>query len=174
MVAAAFGSIVFAQCAQKSDEQTAQKEAEQEKIVIQEAFEKQKPEDKKLTQKDVNAEFKEAFETAVTHVDQQLDELAQNQAIKRMERTADKLDRKIIELEARLDERDLSDQAKKEMKELKAVQKDLKSQLEEVQDATADKWDDVKKDTKDAYIKSEKAIKQEVTKVEELLADNRK
>ncbi|MBI1288007.1 MAG: hypothetical protein GC178_10585 [Flavobacteriales bacterium] len=178
ILAAAFGAIAFSQCGQRAEEgKTAQKDADQEEqTVIEEMFaagESETDEDKRVTQKDVNNEFKEAFQAATEHVDQQLDELAQHQAIKRMERTADKLDKKITELQARLDERKLTADAKDEMRELKSLQKDLDRQLEDVQDATADQWDDVKKDTKDAYRKSEAAIKQEVNKVEDLLADSK-
>lgn len=126
-----------------------------------------------VTGQDVKDEFKEAFQTASGHVDQELDELAQNRTIKRMERTAERLDDKIIELEARLDELELTSEAREEMRELKTLQNDLNHQLDKIKEASTNNWDDVKKETKETYKESEKAIKQEVTKVERLLADNR-
>lgn len=181
ILAAAFGTIVLNQCTEVIEkEQTAQKEVEPDRLKQGEVFDvkDQKNQDdhmdEQVTSKVVRQKFKEAFETTAEHVDQQLDELAQNQAIKRMERTAEQLDKKIIELEARLDERDLSNKAKKEMKDLKAVQKDLDNQLKVVQEASADRWNELKKDTKVVYKRSESTIEQEVQKIEGLLADSRK
>lgn len=176
LLVAAFGILLFSQCGQSAKQAADSRADEEGKTLIGEMIvdeETENQESEKVTRQDVNNEFKEAFRTASEHVDQQLDELAQNQAINRMERTAEKLDRKIIELEARLDERDLAKEARQEMHELKTLQNDLNDQLDEVKEATTDSWDELKRETKETYKESEKAIKQEVTKVERLLADNR-
>lgn len=150
MAAALFSVLLFTQCSSESEDSS------------------------EVTVKDVKQEFNEAFEATKDHVDQKLDEFQQDRMTKRLEKTSTELEKKIVELETRLEERSQEDAAEEQIEKLKEMKADVNEELVSVKEATADSWEEMKKETKATCDQLETGIKQEVEKVEALLADNEK